>query len=171
MSLKAIADNTKEDAGYACVLTCIEPYEITWLETLGVQLNRIPVEKLDPAYFHQLEENDILFIDSSHVIRPQGDVLFEFLQLLPALKKGVLVHVHDIFTPKDYPDEWILGSHKMWNEQYLLEAVLTNNGHFEIIAALNYLFHTYPDAMYAACPILKEHNNFEPRSFWIKKIQ
>lgn len=171
MTLNAIAANKKENAGYDCALTCIEPYEISWLETLGVELNRIPVEQLELSWFEQLEENDILFIDSSHMIRPQGDVLFEFLQILPTLKKGVVIHVHDIFTPKDYPDEWILGSHKMWNEQYLLEAVLTNSGHFEIIGALNYLFHTYPDALFAACPILKKHRDFEPRSFWIKKMQ
>jgi hypothetical protein len=52
-------------------------------------------------FFSQLEANDILFIDSSHVLRPQGDVLFEFLEILPVLKPGVIVHIHDIFTPQD----------------------------------------------------------------------
>ncbi len=171
MSLNAIAANKKEDSGYDCHLTCIEPYEISWLETLGVELIRMPVEQLELSIFDQLQENDILFIDSSHVIRPQGDVLFEFLQLLPSLKKGVIVHVHDIFTPKDYLDEWMLVSHKMWNEQYLLEALLSNNDNFEILAALNYLFYTYPEALYAQCPVLKEYPEFEPRSIWIKKVK
>lgn len=171
MSLNAIAANKKENADYKCDLTCIEPYEIPWLETLKVQLNRIPIEKLELSYFQQLEENDILFIDSSHMIRPQGDVLFEFLQLLPSVKKGVIIHIHDIFTPKDYPDEWILESHKMWNEQYLLEAFLTGNNNFEILAALNYLCYEHPEALFGKCPVLNEHQGFEPRSFWMKKVQ
>ena len=169
MSLNAIAANKKETPSYNCELTCIEPYEISWLETLAVKLNRVPVEKIDPAYFQQLEANDILFIDSSHMIRPQGDVLFEFLQLLPALKKGVIVHVHDIFTPKDYPDEWILESHKMWNEQYLLEALLSDNSGLEIISALNYLYHHHRDQLFAQCPVLKGNPDFEPRSIWLRK--
>ena len=171
MSLNAIEANKKEDAVYKCDLTCIEPYEIAWLGSLDVQLHRVPVEKVEAQFFQQLEANDILFIDSSHVIRPQGDVLFEFLQILPQLKKGVIIHVHDIFTPKDYPDEWILESHKMWNEQYLLEAFLTSNDHFEIIGALNYLFYNHQDALFAVAPVLNEHRDFEPRSFWIRKIQ
>ncbi|WP_369410476.1 class I SAM-dependent methyltransferase [Pontibacter qinzhouensis] len=61
--------------------------------------------------FQQLEANDILFIDSSHIIRPQGDVLFEYLEVLPTLKSGVIVHVHDIFTPKDYLNEWVYNRH------------------------------------------------------------
>ena len=171
MSLNAIAANKKETAEYNCGFTCIEPYEIPWLETLAVKLNRIPVEKLEPAYFQQLEENDILFIDSSHMIRPQGDVLFEFLQVLPVLKKGVIIHMHDIFTPKDYPDEWILESHRMWNEQYLLEAFLTNNDSFEIIGALNYLYHHHREKLFTQCPVLKNNPGFEPRSIWLKKIK
>ncbi len=171
MALQAIADNKKENPDYNCELTCIEPYEIPWLETLPLKLNRIPVEKLEPGYFQQLTDNDILFIDSSHMIRPQGDVLFEFLQVLPALKKGVIVHVHDIFTPKDYPDEWILESHRMWNEQYLLEAFLTNNDSFQIIGALNYLYHHHREKLLAHCPVLKDNPGFEPRSIWLKKIK
>ena len=60
---------------------------------------RQKVEDLDPKFFASLSQNDILFIDSSHVLRPQGDVLFEFLQFLPTLQAGVIVHIHDIFLP------------------------------------------------------------------------
>ena len=74
---------------------------------------------------------DILFIGSSHVIRPQGDVLFEYLELLPTLKRGVIVHVHDIFSPRDYPQSWLLDEVRLWNEQYLLEAFLTDNEHWK----------------------------------------
>lgn len=171
VSLNAIAANKKEDTHYDCNLTCIEPYEIPWLENLDVTLHRVVVEKTDPSFFSSLDENDILFIDSSHVIRPQGDVLFEYLQILPLLKKGVIVHVHDIFTPKDYLDFWVLESHNMWNEQYLLEAFLSNNADFEIISALNYLFYHHKEAFTAKCPVLKDHQEIEPRSIWFRKIK
>jgi len=74
-----------------------------------------------------------LFIDSSHIIRPQGDVLFEYLEILPILNAGVFVHIHDIFTPKDYLSEWILDGKVFWNEQYLLEAFLSFNTCFKIM--------------------------------------
>jgi len=170
-SLKAIDTNKKEDTGYSCNFTCIEPYERPWLETLGVNVQRTLVEKSDPAFFASLEENDILFIDSSHIIRPQGDVLFEYLEILPLLKKGVIVHVHDIFTPKDYLDSWVLESHTLWNEQYILEAFLSYNDRFEIICALNYLYYHHTDELMAGCPVLKDDRRIEPRSIWFKKTR
>ena len=90
-------------------------------------------------FFSQLEANDILFIDSSHVLRPQGDVLFEFLEILPVLKPGVIVHIHDIFTPQDYPHQWVVDDNRLWNEQYLLEAFLSYNNQWKITSALNLL--------------------------------
>ncbi len=106
---------------------------------------RQKVKDVDVVFFSALEENDILFIDSSHMIRPEGDVLFEYLELLPTLKPGVLVHVHDIFTSRNYPREWLQDEVRMWNEQYLLEAFLTHNRNWKIIGALNYLRHNHYD--------------------------
>jgi len=165
----AIARNTAEDAGYVCRHVCIEPYEQPWLETLGIEIIRRRVEELDVATtFGELGANDILFIDSSHVIRPQGDVLFEYLEVLPTLRSGVLVHVHDIFTPKDYLPQWILGEVKLWNEQYLLEAFLTQNPSFRIIGALNHLGHHYPREMSEKLPVLgSEISHRKPGSFWM----
>ena len=103
MAIKAIQKNRSEDAQYDCKHVCIEPYEQPWLEETGVIVRRELIEEVDIAFFSELKENDVLFIDSSHIIRPQGDVLFEYLELLPQLNKGVIVHVHDIFSPKNYP--------------------------------------------------------------------
>ena len=119
------------------------------------------------ALFQQLSENDILFIDSSHVIRPQGDVLYEFLELLPLLPPGVIVHIHDIFTPRDYPQDWVTGAVILWNEQYLLEAFLTQNPHWEIVGALNHLKHHHFGAFKAACPAISPE--VEPGSFYIRR--
>jgi hypothetical protein len=100
---------------------------MAWLDRVDVELVRARVEDVDISVFKALKENDILFIDSSHVIRPRGDVLREILQIIPSLNKGVIVHLHDIFSARDYLAEWIYRDIKFWNEQYLLEAFLTSN--------------------------------------------
>ncbi len=169
MARNAIANNKHDDSNYTCHHICIEPFEQPWLEKIGVELIRKKVECIDKSFFNKLESNDILFIDSTHIIRPQGDVLFEFLELLPTLKKGVLIHVHDIFTPKDYPNDWVYNKHLLWNEQYLLEAFLTFNAEFKIIGALNYLVHNYREEFAAKCPIFAKQDEREPGAFWMMK--
>lgn len=170
MVINAIRQNKNENSVYYCEHICIEPYEMDWLKDLDIKLIREKVEDCDKKIFMDLEANDILFIDSSHIIRPQGDVLFEYLEILPILKKGVLVHVHDILTPKDYLDEWILRDMKLWNEQYLLEAFLTFNNKYKIIGALNYLRHNYQREIFEKCPILAADLDEEPCSFWIARV-
>ena len=170
MMLNGVKKNEKENQKYKCELTCIEPYQFEQLKGLNINLIKKKVELLDLDIFKQLNENDILFIDSSHIIRPQGDVLFEFNQVLPELNPGVLIHIHDIFTPKDYLDDWILDNHIMWNEQYLLESFLSFNNNFEIIGSLNYLKHNYWDELSSKCPILKNEQYREPGSFWIRRV-
>lgn len=127
VAVEALKRNTEEDPSYHCRHVCIEPYEMPWLEQLGVEVMREKVEDVPIQFFAELEANDILFIDSSHVIRPQGDVLFEYLQVLPSLQVGVIAHIHDIFSPRDYLEQWVQAEVKFWNEQYLLEAFLTLN--------------------------------------------
>jgi hypothetical protein len=169
MIRNALAQNKTENPAYTCRHICIEPYEHPWLEGSGVELIREKSERLDRSLFSQLQPNDILFIDSSHVIRPQGDVLFEIMELLPSLKPGVFVHFHDIFTPRDYPEEWIYKKHCLWNEQYLLEAFLAFNSGFRIIGALNFLAHHYPNEFSEKCPVYASQQNREPGAFWLIK--
>jgi len=170
MARLAIRQNQREDAAYACHHICIEPYEMQWLDAVqGIEVIRRKVEGMDIAFFRQLEANDMLFIDSSHVIRPQGDVLTEYLAILPVLNPGVLIHIHDIFTPHDYLDHWLFDEIKLWNEQYLLEAFLSCNSQFEIILALNYLSHRHPDKLAEKFPMLRgQVETIEPRSIWIR---
>ena len=172
MFREALRANRRERPSRNCEHICIEPFPQRWLVQLeDIAVLHQPLESIDPALFSELEQNDIVFIDSSHVIRPQGDVLYEYLQILPALRSGVLVHIHDIFSPKDYLDDWILLERKLWNEQYLVEAFLTCNGSFEIIAALNFLKRHYPREISSAFPVLAEClDSAEPASLWIRKI-
>lgn len=168
IAVRAIRKNKEENPEYKCQHICIEPYEQPWLEKLGISIIRERVERVSQNIFAELGENDILFIDSSHMIRPQGDVLFEYLELLPSLKTGVIVHIHDIFTPKDYPKEWILDKVRLWNEQYLLEAFLSSNRDWKIIGSLNYLHHKHYDKLSSKCPFLIPSH--EPGSFYIQKV-
>lgn len=167
----ALARNSAQDSAYGCRHVCIEPFEMPWLDQLGgIEVRRQRVEEVDVALFEELGENDILFIDSSHVIRPRGDVVCEYLEILPRLKPGVLVHVHDIFTPRDYPAQWVIEERRLWNEQYLLEGFLTCNDRFEVVAALNYLAHHHPDDLAAAAPVFgANRQDAEPGSFWIRR--
>jgi hypothetical protein len=163
----ALRKNLEESAGLRCRHLCIEPYAAPWLENTGVEVLRQKVEYVDKALFRELGKDDLLFIDSSHVIRPQGDVLTEYLEILPTLRSGVVVHVHDVFTPRDYLEEWVIKSVLLWNEQYLLEAFLSNNPQWTVISALNYLKHRHFDALKRVCPYLSPDR--EPGSFYIQK--
>lgn len=146
---------------------CIEPYEMPWLESLSdIQVLR---KRIEDCAFHwptELRSGDILFIDSSHIIRPQGDVLKEYLEILPQLASGVYVHIHDIFSPRDYPRRWIVDDVRFWNEQYLLEALLSNTNRYEVIGALNYLKNSHFDELKKICPYLTLEA--EPGSFYIR---
>ena len=166
--IEAIKKNKTEQETYMCQHTCIEPYEMPWLERSGVTVRRDRVESVEKSVFQELEAGDLLFIDSSHIIRPQGDVVCEFLEILPILKKGVIVHIHDIFTPRDYPHEWVVNKVRFWNEQYLLEALLSGNQHWEIIGSVNFLFREYHTDLKLACPFLTLER--EPGSFYIEKL-
>lgn len=139
-----------------------------WLEECGIEVIRERVESIDKSIFRDLKENDLLFIDSSHVIRPQGDVVTEYLEILPMLSSGVIVHIHDIFTPRDYPEEWVLDEVRLWNEQYLLEAFLTFNSRFEILFANNYMWHEHCPEMGRKCPKLREHGDANPSSMYLR---
>ena len=139
-----------------------------WLEKLDATIVRKKIEEVPRSIFEKLECNDILFIDSSHVIRPQGDVLTEILEILPALNPGVIVHLHDIFSPRHYHYKWVAKEVRLWNEQYLLEAFLSHNRDWEVVAALNYLQHEAHDSLRRCCPCLRVGD--EPGSFYLRRV-
>lgn len=169
MSQQAIIKNSIENNVYQCEHICIEPFENLWLEKLPIRVIRKLVEEVEIDFFKQLNENDILSIDSTHIIKPQGDVLFEYQQILPVLNTGVIVQIHDIFTPKDYLTEWITEGTLFWNEQYLLESFLCLNTSYSIIGSLDYLKNNYYKELAEKCPMLTKDR--EPGSFWLKKIK
>ena len=100
------------------------------------------------------------------MVRPQGDVLKEYLGIFTRLASGVYIHIHDIFSPRDYPRQWVVDEVRFWNEQYLLEALLSNSNRYEVIGALNYLKHSQYDRMKEICSYLTADR--EPGSFYMK---
>lgn len=166
---RAIRRNREENGRYECEHVCIEPFEAPWLEQAGVTVIRERVESVDSGLFARLGRDDLLFIDSSHVIRPQGDVVTEYLQILPSLQPGVLVHVHDVFSPRDYLREWVVERMWLWNEQYILEAFLTNNDSWQIVGALNLLHHTHFEELQRVCPYLTRDR--EPGSLYMQRVK
>jgi predicted O-methyltransferase YrrM len=167
LCLLALEKNKAE--GFECALTCIEPYEMPFLDTLtGISVVRKKVEQVSLDVFQSLEAGDMLFIDSSHIIRPDNDLLFIYFQILPILQKGVLVHIHDIFTPRHYPQEWLTQKMRFWNEQYLLEAFLYNNEGFKILFAANHLVKTNFEAAKELLIHLKTDS--APSSFWVERV-
>ena len=167
---QAIKCNQQENDNYSCSHICIEPYENAWLEKLDIEVIRKKVEDLPVTFFHSLKENDILFVDSSHVVKPQGDVLFEIFDIYGSINRGVYVHVHDIFTPRDYPSDWIIDQRRLWHEQYLLEAFLSFNDKFEIVCALNWVSKNHPQLLTKACPVLMNRVQNNPGSFWFRRL-
>lgn len=147
-------------------ITCVEPYENNWLNDLDIKILRKKIEDIEESYYLNLVSGDIFFVDSSHIIRPQGDVLKIFLEILPKLNKGVIVHIHDIFTPRDYPERWIIKENKFWNEQYLVETIMMNSDKYEIYLLLNYLKNNAYDKLIKVCPYLKKDH--EPGSLYLR---
>jgi hypothetical protein len=173
LAAEAIQRNVSEGAA-ASDLVCIEPYPPVWLRVLSesVRLIESPVQEVDLALLEGLGAGDVLFIDSSHVLRAGGDVWWIYNEILPRLASGVLVHIHDISLPKPYPKVYF-EQHNYWNEQYLLQAFLTFNARFEVIWPGNYLMTRDPERMQAA--FAPEYDlmraafpSSEPTSFWMR---
>jgi hypothetical protein len=127
-------------------IVSIDPLPRTEIAEVSDTVVRRPVEELNPVELaNSLQPNDILFIDSSHQVKPGNDVAFLFLQVLPRLQPGVLVHVHDIFTPYEYPKEWIVDHRWPWNEQYLVQVLLDFSDRFDVLWAGHFLQRTRSD--------------------------
>lgn len=141
--------------------TFIDPYPKNLVRLLRfgdldrVRLVSKPVQDVELNLFKELEDGDILFIDSSHVSKVGSDVNFLFAEVLPVLRSGVLVHIHDIFYPFEYPMDWTYEG-RYWNEAYLLRAFLQYNEAFEILLFSSYLRQFHPDVLADVMPAYQE---------------
>ena len=171
LSAQAVQKNAEEDRGYECELVAFEPYPDEILKAGFPGLSRLVRKKIQDvpvSEFDKLAQNDILFIDSSHVLKTGSDVHLEYLEILPRLNKGVIVHTHDIFLPQEYPKEWVLGRRLFWTEQYVLQAFLAFNDSFEVLWAGNYMNLKHPDELKKAFSSYKRNQTL-PGSFWTRR--
>jgi hypothetical protein len=167
----ALLRNESED-GKLGELICIEPYPNETLRGGFPGLTRLiptPVQEVPLAFFEELEANDVLFIDSSHVVKIGSDTTREILDILPRLKPGVLIHFHDIFFPVEYPRNWVLDEHRFWTEQYLLEAFLSFNDRFRILYAGSYLHVFHHDQLVEFSERYRSPARWSG-SFWIRRV-
>ncbi len=171
-SSSVMLDTNQKFMGNAINYTFIEPYPAR-LESLlkdndrkNVTINKKRLQEISIDLFKGLGENDILFIDSTHVAKFNSDVNYVIHEILPILAHGVHVHFHDIFYPFEYPQEWLLEG-KAWNEQYILRAFLEYNNNFKIVLFNTYLESIYETKIKSRFPLLYKNTG---GSIWLKKI-
>ena len=131
------------DGGLATEITAIDPAPRADIEGTGANISRRTVQGAGFAPFYALAEGDILFIDSSHILMPGTDVDILFNHVLPSLKRGVLVHVHDVFLPDDYPPEW---EWRGYNEQLGIAGLIQGRG-FRLLWSSQYALKHMPVAV------------------------
>ncbi|WP_424833770.1 class I SAM-dependent methyltransferase [Ruegeria sp.] len=151
------------DGGLETTITAIDPYPRADIAHVVDQFEQKRLEEVDPALFEQLEAGDVLFIDSSHVVRMSNDVAHLFCRIIPALKPGVVVHVHDVFLPYEYPKRFFYDC-PGWGEQYMLHAIL-QSGSYSMLWPGYYLQQERPDAV-KALPFLQEGR---AQSIWVQR--
>lgn len=173
----SLAARRNAGEGHPLQITCIEPYPYEKLSTIpGIQVIAKQVQDVDPSLFQQLERNDVLFIDSSHILNVDGDVPFLFLEVLPELNLGVVTHIHDIPYPYNFPyppELWIFAQDwpMFWNEAMVLQAFLIFNKNFEISLSTPMIRHFDEAFLKQRVPIYesvgKNPNTFS--SIWLRR--
>lgn len=134
----------------------------------GGRLILKPVQQVPLEVFTALQAGDVLFIDTSHVLKIQSDVEQEIVRILPSLAPGVWIHFHDVFTPYDYPEEWVRQQVRLWaNEQYALESLLSGGDRYQIEIPLHYLVRDFPEPIRDFYP----RGRTRGQSIWLRKIQ
>ncbi len=163
--------------GSPATLTCIEPFRWHGLQALNgpgleVEVVQSMVQDVDLTVFESLERDDVLFIDSTHVVKSGSDTSFLFLEVLPRLKPGVIVHVHDIPLPFEFVDpDVIMREHMFWNEVAILRAFLMFNSEFTIRLASFWMAHYHPEYLRRAVPSLLREGVIAPSSIWIQRSE
>ena len=178
--------NVKKNNNYE--INCIEPFPYPALKKLASMDKNIKIvekqcQSVDLKFFKSLNENDLLFIDSTHTVKPGSEVNYLILEVLPRLNPGVIVHFHDIFFPFDYQRN-VLKTYFHWSESTLLHAYLKFNSHAKILVSLSLLHYDAKDELIKIFPgytpqedffgLSNHKNNFPkehfPSSFFFKIV-
>jgi predicted O-methyltransferase YrrM len=154
------------DGGIDAQLVSVDPQPRADIDDIADKIYREAVERIDDlSLFSDLEENDVLFIDSSHELRVGNDLTHIYLKAIPILASGVLVHIHDIFLPYDYRPGWVLKQRRHYTEQYIVQAMLQSDGMFRAIWPGYYFQRTDP-AFSSKFPHRQQR---DAQSLWLRK--
>jgi hypothetical protein len=143
--LAALRMNQSE-TGQAFELTCVEPYPYPQLINMPITLIAKPVERVDLSLFDSLQAGDFLFIDSSHAVRPCGDVSRIYLEILPRLKSGVFCQIHDIYIPYAFGRD-VHHSYIQSMETALLIAALAHSNRYRILLCMSFMHYVDPESL------------------------
>ena len=155
-------------------MACIDPYpsvKISELANQGrIKLYAKEVQDVEINTFRDLEENDLLFIDSSHVAKIDSDVNWLYLEVFPNLNKGVVIHIHDICFPylTVMPEHPLFEQSLLWNETALVKAFMMYNEVFEVLMCQSYLHHERPEVIKNIVNSYDNQTHF-PASLWLMK--
>jgi hypothetical protein len=149
----------------------VDPYPELLQNLVGkdyesLRVFRSRTQDVDLALVESLEDNDILFIDSTHVSKAGSDVNFHFFETLPKLKPGVYIHFHDVFYPFEYPDVWFFDGNRSWNEIYLLKAFLMYNHCYKIEFFNDFFAYKFRDLLFGALPQFRHNTG---GAIWLRK--
>ncbi len=181
----ALRENSLRDNREGELIT-VEPFPSPALKGI-TNLISTRIQDVDMDLFLSLRDGDILFLDSSHVVSVGSDVVREYLEILPRLHPGVIVHVHDIFLPSDYPRDAVLTNLCFWSEQYLLQAFLTFNPQFDVLWGSSAMQQYHPEILMESFPRwehsyrdmkkgvrqylpTRDRDRVWPSSFWMRRV-
>jgi methyltransferase family protein len=163
------AEANRRDGRTTRLVSC-DPYPRDFLGN-GVpgldELRAISATDVSVSEFDALGAGDVLFVDTTHTVKIGGEVNYLFLDVLPRLRPGVFVQVHDIFLPFEYPRQWVEGNAYYWAEQYLLQAFLACNRDFEVLVAGQLLARKRPDRLAELIPSFRP--GISPGTFWMRR--
>ena len=164
--------------GDPMAITCVEPYPFAALDTIpGIELVQDVVQNVPVAKFEELEAGDVLFIDSSHALKIDSDVAYLFMEVVPRVKPGVIVHIHDVHFPWNTPypaDTWLFGERwpVYWQEAMVVQAFLAYNSVFEMLLSTPLVRHHDEPFLSTRFPdytsVAADPN--PPSSLWLRRV-
>ncbi len=172
-SSAAALDTFDEMGGVKPAVTFIEPYPELLCSLLRpgdathIQILKQRVQDVPLAIFDDLDVSDILFIDSTHILKTGSDVAHELSNILPRLRSGVVIHFHDVFYPFEYPYTWAVQENRSWNELYVLRAFLAYNDRFEIVFFNDYFFQMRRETIASTAEDFLRNSG---GSLWLRKL-
>lgn len=166
--------NTGIDSKVFCIELCPRQAlnKIRYSCPIPIDIITKPVQDINIDFFQILGEGDVLFIDSSHIVKLNSDVNYLYLEVLPTLKKGVIIHIHDIAFPYPCPDPdyWVFRKHQFWTEAALVQAFLMYNSVFKMLLCSSFLHYKMPEVLSSVFSRY-DYKKHLPASLWLQKVR